>query len=147
VPKQSSRTLTLEAVDAFASKLPNAVIGTKWNRRTWLVNERGFCWERPLSKADLARYGDTPPPHGDIIAVAVEDLDAKDALLAMDLPGFFTIEHFNGYAAVLVELRLARPSDVRAAIETAWRVTSELPPLKKRAKPASRARRANRAAR
>jgi hypothetical protein len=128
VPKR----LSLVDVAAFAGKLPNVVVGTKWNRRTWLVTDRGFCWERPLGKADLARLGDATPPSGDIIAIAVENLDAKDALLAMDLPGFFTIEHFNGYPAVLVELRLAKPSDVRAAIEVAWRVTSERPAPRKR---------------
>jgi hypothetical protein len=121
--------------------LPNATVGTKWNHRTWLVNDRGFCWERALSKADLGRLGDTPPPSGDIIAIAVENLDAKDALLAMELPGFFTIEHFNGYPAVLVELRLARPKDVRTAIEAGWRATSAKPPPKPRAKkPHRRAR-------
>jgi hypothetical protein len=126
--------MSLAEVDAFAGKLPNVALGKKWNRNTWLVNDRGFCWERPLGKADLARLGDATPPSGEIIAVAVENLDAKDALLAMELPGFFTIEHFNGYPAVLVELRLAQPRDVRVAIEAAWRATSAKPAPRKRAK-------------
>jgi hypothetical protein len=130
-PKAAAR-LTLEDVGAFAAGLPNAVVGAKWNNRTWIVNDRGFCWERALRKSDLARYGDETPPYGDIIAVSVENLDAKDALLGMELPGFFTIQHFNGYPAVLIELRLAEPSDVRAAIETAWRVESAKPPPRKR---------------
>ena len=140
--KRRAAHLTLDDVGAIASDLPDATIGTKWNRRTWMVNGRGFCWERPFSKADLARYGDETPPSGEIIAVSVENLDAKDALLAMELPGFFTIPHFNGYPAVLVELRLARPSEVTAAIEGAWRVASTRPAVKKRAvKPRSRSRR------
>jgi hypothetical protein len=140
-PKAAAR-LTLEDVDAFARALPDTVVGAKWDNKTWIVNDRGYCWERALRKSDLARYGDETPPHGDIIAVAVENLDAKDALLGMELPGFFTIQHFNGYPAVLIELRLARPSDVRAAIETAWRVTSAKPPPKKRtARPKSKAKR------
>ena len=133
--------MSLADVDAFARTLPNVVLGKKWNNTTWIVNDRGFCWERALSKADLERLGEATPPSGDIIAVAVENLDAKDALLAMELPGFFTIQHFNGYPAVLVELRLAKPSDVRLAIETAWRVTSAKPPPRKRPKkPRKRAR-------
>ena len=42
----------------------------------------------------------TPPP-GEILAVRVESLDAKDALLEIAPPGFFTIPHFQGYAALL----------------------------------------------
>ena len=108
--------MTLAAVGTYAKSLPGVTVGKKWNNRTWQIGDKGFLWERPLSKADLARFGDVPPPHGDIIAVIVEDLDAKDALLAIAPPGFFTIAHFNGYPAILVELRISHTADVRAAI-------------------------------
>jgi hypothetical protein len=136
-----SKKLTIAQLATFAESLPNVKVGAKWNHKTWMINDRGFLWERPLSKADLGRLGDTPP-EGEIVAITVEDLDAKDALLGMELPGFFTIEHFNNYPAVLVELRLARMADLKPIIEAAWRVVSTKPPLKKRAtKPrASRAR-------
>jgi hypothetical protein len=111
----------LDDVAALAGSLPGVVVGTKWGRHTWMVGDRGFAWQRPLTKADLKRLGDTTPPVGDIIAVRVDNLDAKDALLAIGPPGFFTIEHFNGYPAVLIELRLARARDVEAAIVDAWR--------------------------
>lgn len=113
--------MTLADVAAFATRLPDVVAGKKWGNRTWMVGERGFLWQRPFSKADLKRFGDETPPAGDIIAVTVENLDAKDALLAISLPGFFTIPHFDGYAAVLIALRTARARDVRAAIVDAWR--------------------------
>jgi hypothetical protein len=120
--------MTLDDVDAFASKLPGVTVAMRWATRTWIVNDKGFAWQRPFSKADLKRFGDETPPAGDILAVIVENLDAKDALLAMDLPGFFTIPHFNGYAAVLIALRRARTKDVRAAIQDAFRVAvSSLP--------------------
>src|SRR6478735_8973565 len=112
---------TLDAVDAAAMKLPDVSVGTKWGTRTWLVHDKGFVWERPLRKSDLERLGDARPPTNPIIAVSTDDLDAKDALLAMELPGFFTIQHFNGYAAVLIELRKAKAADVRMAIEQAHR--------------------------
>ncbi len=116
--------MTLEDAAAIASGLPGVVIGAKWGNRTWMVGARGFAWQRPLSKADLNRFGDEKPPSGDILAVRVENLDAKDALLEIALPGFFTIAHFNAYPAVLIELRRARVRDVRAAITDAWRTVS-----------------------
>ena len=123
--------ITLDDVDAFASKLPGVTVGTRWANRTWIVNEKGFAWQRPFSKADVKRFGDETPPAGEIVAVIVENLDAKDALLAMELPGFFTIPHFNGYAAVLIALRQARTKDVRAALQDAFRVAASSLPGKR----------------
>lgn len=114
----------LEQAAAIADALPGVTVGAKWGNRTWLVGDKGFAWVRPFSKADLKRFGDETPPSGDILAVKVENLDAKEALLSMELPGFFTIPHFNGYAAVLIELRKARVRDVRAAIVAAHRTVS-----------------------
>lgn len=130
--------MTFDAVDDFAMSLPGVAVGTKWGSRTWMVNDKGFAWQRPLSKADLKRLGDEPPPVGDVLAVRVDSLDAKDALLAMGLPGFFTIQHFNGYPAVLIELRKARANDVRAAIRDAHRTIAAAAKPVARAKPRKR---------
>jgi len=113
--------MTFDDVDAFVKKLPDVTVGSSWGHVTWIVGDKGFAWQRPFSKADLKRFGDETPPAGEILAVRVESLDAKDALLAMELPGFFTIAHFNGYAAVLIALRKARAKDVRAALLDAHR--------------------------
>jgi hypothetical protein len=112
--------MTFREVDAIARKLPGVKVGTKWGNRTWMVNDKGFAWERPFSKADIKRFGKETPPAGAILGVRVESLTAKDALLASDLPGFFTIPHFNGYCAVLIALEEARAKDVRAAIKDAY---------------------------
>lgn len=135
--------MKLDAVVAFLAGLPDVAVGTKWGMRTWMVGDKGFAWERPFRKSDLARFGDEPPPAGDILAIKVADLDAKDALLAIAPRGFFTIPHFNGYPAVLVALRAARTADVRAALLDAHRLASE------RTKPARKppARRTTRAPR
>jgi hypothetical protein len=133
--------MTLKDVDAFAMNLPGVTVGTKWANRTWMVNGKFFAWQRPFSKADLKRFGDETPPAGEILAVSVENLDAKDALLAMAPPGFFTIPHFNGYAAVLIALRKARTKDVRAAILDAFRSVVSSLPIAKRAAPRARKRR------
>ena len=137
--------VTLDRVHATAIKLPGVSVGTKWGTRTWLVGDKGFVWERPLRKSDLERLGDTPPPTNPIVAVSTESLDAKDALLAMELPGFFTIQHFNNYPAVLIELRKARAADVRMAIEQAHSAVAAKATRKKRApkNPAPKKRRAS----
>lgn len=133
--------MTLDDVDAFATNLPGVTVGMKWNHRTWMVDGKGFAWQRPFSKADLKRFGTETPPAGEILAVLVENLDAKDALLAIAPPGFFTIAHFNGYPAVLVALRQARTKDVRAAILDAFRTVASSLPIAKRAAPRARKRR------
>jgi hypothetical protein len=119
-------------VDAYATSLPGVTVGARFGNRTWVVNEKGFAWQRPFSKADLKRFGDETPPQGEILAVTVENLDAKDALLAMELPGFFTIPHFNGYAAVLIELRKARAKDVRAALKAAHATAAAAKPARRK---------------
>ncbi len=116
--------MKLDDAAAIAGGLTGVIVGARWGNRTWMVGDRGFAWQRPFSKADLKRFGDEKPPAGDILAVIVENLDAKDALLEIAPPGFFTIPHFNGYAAVLIELKRARVRDVRAAITDAWRIAS-----------------------
>jgi hypothetical protein len=134
--------MTFKDVDAFAKKLPGVTVDTKWANRTWMVEGKGFAWQRPFSKADVKRFGDETPPAGEILAVSVESLDAKDALLAMAPPGFFTIPHFNGYAAILIALRQARAKDVRAAILDAFRTVASSLPVPKRAASRVRKRRA-----
>ena len=112
--------MTFKDVEKIIAKLPGVTVGLKWGHRTWMAAERGFAWHRPLGKTDIERFGDAAPPQGEILAVRMESLDAKDALLAMKLPGFFTIEHFNGYPGLLIELRKAKAKDVRSAIHHAF---------------------------
>ena len=66
------------------------------------------------------RFGDETPPSGDILAVRVADLHEKEAILAEARRGFFNIPHFDGYAAVLIELRMAGKTTLREAILDGW---------------------------
>lgn len=111
---------TYEDVAALALQLPEVTEGMKWKRRTWEVRGKGFAWERPLSKADLKRLGDEPPPEGPLLGLRTEDLHEKEALLAEGRPGYFTIAHFDNYPAVLVRLDALTVDALRDALVEAW---------------------------
>lgn len=114
---------TFEDVERLVAQLPETEETTRHGHRTWSVGGKGYAWERPFSKADLKRYGDETPPDGPILAITVEDLAEKEAVLAARAgDGFFTIPHFNGYAAVLVELDKVPEEALREALLDGWLV-------------------------
>ena len=112
--------LDYDDVAQLALALPEVTEGQRFGHRTWFVNGKGFAWERPFSKADLKRFGDERPPDGPILGVSVADLNEKEAVLAANPKAFFTIPHFDGFAAVLVQLNKATVPVVRTALEDGW---------------------------
>jgi hypothetical protein len=104
----------------MALALPGVDEGRRYGQPTWEVGGKAFAWMRPFSKADLKRFGDESPPGGPILAVRVEDLGEKEAVLAAASPGFFTISHFDAYPAVLVQLDAADGEAVREALVDGW---------------------------
>jgi len=111
---------TVEEVARIALEFPDVAEGQRHGNRTWSVAGKAFAWVRPFSKADIKRFGDETPPEGPILAVRLEDLVEKEAVLAENRPGFFTIPHFDDYPAVLIQLRRVGTSLLREAITDGW---------------------------
>jgi hypothetical protein len=120
--------VTIEDVARIACALPEVTEIERHGNRTWCVSGKGFAWARPFSKADIKRFGEATPPDGPILAVRVADLDEKEAVLASHHPAFFTIPHFDGYAAVLIQLPIVAKSILNDAVVDAWLACAP-PPL------------------
>jgi hypothetical protein len=112
--------IRIDAAAALARNLPEVTEGERHGNRTWFVGGRAFAWERPFSKADIKRFGDDPVPDGPILAIGVADLGEKEAVLEANPQAFFTIPHFNGYAAVLVQLSKVTKAALREVLIDGW---------------------------
>lgn len=110
----------VEDVASYAMELAEVTEGERHGSRTWFVAGKAFAWERGFSKADLSRFGKVTPPDGPILAVRVADLGEKEAILESGEKGFFTIPHFDGYSAVLIQLKAVSKRSLRQAITEGW---------------------------
>jgi hypothetical protein len=117
-------------VDAICASLPETWFGTTWGDvPTWLVPHRvrdgvdkgrGFVLYRKPHKTALDPV--TGEMYDDLLVIRTANTDDKVALVEADGP-FFTIPHFDGYNAVLVQLsRLGELSrdELAEVITDAW---------------------------
>lgn len=119
-----------EDVDAICAALPETWFGTSWGDvPTWLVPHRrdrgsggrGFAlYRKPHKTAVDPATGDL---YDDLLVIRTPTEDDKVALVEADGP-FFTIPHFDGYNAVLVQLsRIGEISrdELAEVLTDAWR--------------------------
>jgi hypothetical protein len=125
-----SSAASIEDVALMALELAEVTETDSHGNRTWQVAGKGFACVRPLSKADLKRFGDVVAPVGPL-AVRVEDGAEKEAVLAANPRAFFTIAHFEGYSAVLIELRKVSKKVLREAILDGWLLCAPPAPAEK----------------
>jgi hypothetical protein len=110
---------TFDDVNRIALSLPETSGGESHGNRAWSVRKKGFVWERPLRKNELAALGPTAPD-GPILGAYVEHVGAKEALLADDPSVYFTTPHFDGYPAILVLLEEIGLEELEEVIVEAW---------------------------
>jgi hypothetical protein len=111
---------TWDDVRRIALSLPEAAEGAGADGiPSWAVRKKGFVWERPLRRREIAVLG-AAAPQGPILAAHVPDLGAKEALLADDPKVYFTTPHYDGYPAVLVLLDRIAVEDLEELVVEAW---------------------------
>ncbi len=101
-----SRRATPDDVAEICAALPDTELGISWgDRPTWKVpagpKGKGFLLYRSPDRNAVDPA--TGQPYDDLIVITTPTEVEKHALVADDATPFFTIPHFNGYNAVLVQ--------------------------------------------
>jgi hypothetical protein len=112
--------LSIEDAARLATALPEVTEDERHGDRTWNVGGKGFAWERHVQQGGHPPVRGETPPEGPIVAVRVEDLSEKEAVLEANPDVFFTIPHFDGYAAVLIQLDVVSEAAPREAFVDGW---------------------------
>lgn len=132
-----SRKAKPQDVEELCLSLPEVTLGTSWGDvPTFLVPHRdkgrGFVLYRKPHKTAIDPA--TGEPYDDLLVIRVATADDKAELVDDPSTPFFTIPHFNGYNAVLVQQsRLGELSydELRQVITDAWRACASKTLVKK----------------
>lgn len=115
---------TIDDVREIALALPG--VEERMNGHTgaaaWRAAKGDIAWMRGPSARDLAQLADLGRewPAGPVLGVRVASLEEKEALLAAEPEILFTIPHFDGYPALLVELDAVERERLAEIIDDAW---------------------------
>jgi hypothetical protein len=100
--RAASRVATPADVDEICMGLPEVELGTSWgDNPTYKVRGKGFVMHRPAGRTAIDP--ETGEMYDDLLVIQVPNESDKRALVEDDRLPFFTIDHFNGYNAVLVQ--------------------------------------------
>ncbi len=110
---------TWDDVRRLALALPETAEKPAHGNTAWRVRDKLFVWERPLRDKEAEELG-AAAPDGPILGARVEDLGAKEAMLAAEPELYFTTSHFDGYPSVLVRLERIGADDLEELIAEAW---------------------------
>jgi hypothetical protein len=117
-----ARKAVPEDVHEIAVSLPEVREGITWgDRPTYLVRKKGFLLRRMPHKTAIDP--ETGEMYQDLLVIMVADAGEKQALVEDERLPFFTIDHFNGFNAVLVqESRLGEidRDELEEIITDAW---------------------------
>ena len=108
-----------DEVARIALALPETSQRPAYGNRAWRVRDKLFVWERPLRESEIAEF-EGAAPDGPILGARVEDMVAKQALIADQPELYFTTSHFDGSASVLVRLERIGRKDLEELIAEAW---------------------------
>jgi hypothetical protein len=95
-------------VRRIALSLPETTEKLSYNTPGFRVKDKPFLRIRTEAEGGLVIF--------------VADLGEKEALLASDAKKFFTTPHYDGYPAVLVNLKAVGVRELRELITDSWRV-------------------------
>ena len=122
VPSAPDRAASPDDIDAICRGLPGVEFGTSWgDRPTYKVGGKGFLLYRAPGKTAIDPA--TGEMYDDLLVIHTPGAVEKEQLVADERLPFFTIDHFKGFNAVLVQQsRLGEMSrdELAEIITDAW---------------------------
>jgi len=97
-----TRWACADDIHEICMALPEVELGTSWgDRPTYKVRGKGFLLHRAPHRT--AVDPETGEMYDDLLVITTPSAAEKEALVADESLPFFTIDHFRGYNAVLVQ--------------------------------------------
>lgn len=97
-----TRRANADDVHEICVSLPEVEFGTSWgDRPTYKIRGRGFVLHRAPHRTAVDPA--TGEPYDDLLVIVTPSAVEKQELVEDERLPFFTIDHFNGHNAVLVQ--------------------------------------------